>query len=144
MAGRQMDTPTMALPLPAGVARWTITHRAIPLAVATLLLGLPLMAEGVVNPPTPDEVKEIGRQSPLVSDYLSQGELIQGPQLERIVFLNAKRMKDSEPTRFGFIDESGLWALTWHIRLKSGQVVTIVQWIEDRGGKVLMEEVFAS
>ncbi len=117
----------------------TMGYRILPIALAALLLGLPLLADGVSNPPTAEEIVARGSQTPRATVLLDQAT-DHGVSTQHLSPLGARSLRDQNPTQLGFLDgRSGVWILSWAFTLRSGYHVALVQYMDDQSGKLLRE-----
>lgn len=118
----------------------TLGYRILPMALAAILLGLPLLADGVPNPPTVDEIVARGSQGPRAAALLGQATAHEiTPQ--HLSPGAARALGDRDPAHLGFLDgRSGVWILSWAFTLRSGYHAALVQYLDDGSGRLLREE----
>lgn len=115
-------------------------RRFVPLALVGLLVGLPFLAEGIRNPPTLEEARTIGQESPTVTRLMAQGPL-ESMDISHVSLVFGREYKNGGATPVGtLVRETGFWDLHWHFRV-TGTTVLVEQFISDRSGRLLWEDV---
>ncbi len=114
-------------------------RRFVPLALVGLLVGLPFLAEGIRNPPTLEEARTIGQESPTVTRLMAQGTL-QSMDISHVSLVFGREYKDGGAGPGTLVRETGFWDLHWQFRVTQTTVL-VEQFISDRSGHLLWEDV---